>query len=65
MVKAKLSDELSTDVIQSSLVQFEQANSLKNLSEQNVSQKIINVMKQPADTGSIDVDTFTRNKTSS
>lgn len=46
MVKAKLSDELIIDVIQSSPVQFELSeNSLKNLSEQNVSQKIINVMK--------------------
>jgi len=46
MVKAKLSDELIIDVIRSSPVQFELSeNSLKNLSEQNVSQKIINVMK--------------------
>jgi predicted nucleic acid-binding Zn-ribbon protein len=47
MVKAKLSDELIIEVIGSSPVQFELSeNSLKYLSEQNVPQKIIDVMKK-------------------
>ena len=46
MVKAKLSDELIIDVIKSSPVQFDLSeNSTKNLSEQNVSQTIIDAMK--------------------
>ena len=46
MVKAKLSEELIIDVVRSSPVQFDLSqNSMKNLSEQNVSQKIIDAMK--------------------
>ena len=46
MVKAKLSEELIIEVIQTSQVQFDLSqNSMKNLSEQYVSQKIIDAMK--------------------
>ncbi|MFZ0282671.1 MAG: hypothetical protein WAL29_13555 [Bacteroidales bacterium] len=46
MVKAKLSDELIIEVIQSSEVQFDLSGSaLKDLSDQSVSQRVIDVMK--------------------
>jgi len=47
MVKAKLSDELIIEVIQGSPVRFDLSDiSVKSLADQNVSQRVIDVMKQ-------------------